>query len=222
MTRTHGYRRGTRDMFSRKFRNHGMINLSTYMRVYKIGDYVDVKVSWNLTALFNSSLTVILSFIGQRCRSQRYAIQGLPRKDWTRLQRHSTRIGSYRQQASPRKDSPQAHQRPRWTRQALKVPWRILGPRQDQRWETSCCSRRRKTYHLETQTRTAFARSRHPESSKTSFPRSNSIRVRRISWSRQLVKISWRDERNKDRNSLNCGNCCLFNFISAAAVNFFK
>jgi len=43
MTRTHGYRRGTRDMFSRKFRNHGAIPLSTYMRVYKIGDYVDVK-----------------------------------------------------------------------------------------------------------------------------------------------------------------------------------
>lgn len=45
MTRTHGYRRGTRDMFSRQFRKHGAIPLSTYMRVYKIGDYVDVKVS---------------------------------------------------------------------------------------------------------------------------------------------------------------------------------
>ncbi|CRK96969.1 CLUMA_CG010296, isoform A [Clunio marinus] len=43
MTRTHGYRRGTRDMFSRQFRKHGTIPLSTYMRVYKIGDYVDVK-----------------------------------------------------------------------------------------------------------------------------------------------------------------------------------
>lgn len=32
-------------MFSRKFRNHGAIPLSTYMRVYKTGDYVDVKVS---------------------------------------------------------------------------------------------------------------------------------------------------------------------------------
>lgn len=45
MTRTHGYRRGTRDMFSRPFRQHGTIPLSTYMKVYKIGDYVDVKVS---------------------------------------------------------------------------------------------------------------------------------------------------------------------------------
>lgn len=45
MTRTHGYRRGTRDMFSRKFRQHGTIPLATYMRVYNIGDYVDIKVS---------------------------------------------------------------------------------------------------------------------------------------------------------------------------------
>ncbi|CAO1398718.1 unnamed protein product [Diamesa hyperborea] len=43
MTRTKGYRRGTRDMFSRPFRQHGAIPLSTYMKVYKIGDFVDVK-----------------------------------------------------------------------------------------------------------------------------------------------------------------------------------
>lgn len=47
MTRTHGYRRGTRDMFSRDFRKHGVIPLGTYMRVYKTGDYVDIKVSKN-------------------------------------------------------------------------------------------------------------------------------------------------------------------------------
>jgi hypothetical protein len=45
MTKTKGYRRGTRDMFSRQFRKHGVINLSTFMKTYKIGDYVDVKVS---------------------------------------------------------------------------------------------------------------------------------------------------------------------------------
>lgn len=44
MTRTHGLRRGTRDMFSRAFRKHGVIPLGTYMRVYKTGDYVDIKV----------------------------------------------------------------------------------------------------------------------------------------------------------------------------------
>lgn len=43
MTNSKGYRRGTRDLFSRKFRKHGTIPLSTYMKVYKIGDIVDIK-----------------------------------------------------------------------------------------------------------------------------------------------------------------------------------
>lgn len=43
MTNSKGYRRGTRDMFSRPFRKHGVIPLSTYMRVFKIGDIVDIK-----------------------------------------------------------------------------------------------------------------------------------------------------------------------------------
>lgn len=45
MTNSKGYRRGTRDMFSRPFRKRGVIPLSTYMKVYKIGDIVDIKVS---------------------------------------------------------------------------------------------------------------------------------------------------------------------------------
>lgn len=45
MTNSKGYRRGTRDMFSRPFRKHGTIPLSTYLKVYKAGDYVDIKVS---------------------------------------------------------------------------------------------------------------------------------------------------------------------------------
>lgn len=45
MTNSKGYRRGTRDMFSRAFRKRGVIPLSTYMKVYKIGDIVDIKVS---------------------------------------------------------------------------------------------------------------------------------------------------------------------------------
>lgn len=44
MTNSKGYRRGTRDMFSRAFRKRGVIPLSTYMKVYKIGDIVDIKV----------------------------------------------------------------------------------------------------------------------------------------------------------------------------------
>ena len=43
MTNSKGYRRGTRDMFSRPFRKHGVIPLSTYMRVFKQGDIVDIK-----------------------------------------------------------------------------------------------------------------------------------------------------------------------------------
>ena len=43
MTNSKGYRRGTRDMFSRPFRKHGVIPLSIYMKVYKQGDIVDIK-----------------------------------------------------------------------------------------------------------------------------------------------------------------------------------
>ncbi|XP_073344502.1 large ribosomal subunit protein eL21 [Pagrus major] len=43
MTNTRGKRRGTRYMFSRQFRKHGPIPLSTYMRIYRKGDIVDIK-----------------------------------------------------------------------------------------------------------------------------------------------------------------------------------
>ncbi|XP_023855700.2 large ribosomal subunit protein eL21 isoform X1 [Salvelinus sp. IW2-2015] len=43
MTNTRGKRRGTRYMFSRAFRKHGPIPLSTYMRIYRKGDIVDIK-----------------------------------------------------------------------------------------------------------------------------------------------------------------------------------
>ncbi|VDM26069.1 unnamed protein product [Hydatigera taeniaeformis] len=42
MTNTKGYRRGTRYMFARKFRRHGTLPTSVYMRVYKRGDIVDI------------------------------------------------------------------------------------------------------------------------------------------------------------------------------------
>ena len=44
MGHTKGYRRGTRYMFARAFRQHGTIPLSTYLATYKIGDRVDIKV----------------------------------------------------------------------------------------------------------------------------------------------------------------------------------
>lgn len=41
----HGLRSRTRDLFSRGFRQKGYIPLSTYLRVFKVGDYVDIKVN---------------------------------------------------------------------------------------------------------------------------------------------------------------------------------
>merc|ERR1712066_489866 len=38
-----GYRRGTRDMFSRAYKKKGVEHLSTYLRTYKSGDIVDIK-----------------------------------------------------------------------------------------------------------------------------------------------------------------------------------
>ena len=43
MPHSFGYRARTRDMFSRPFRQRGMIKMSTYMTTYKMGDYVDIK-----------------------------------------------------------------------------------------------------------------------------------------------------------------------------------
>ncbi|MCJ1260980.1 hypothetical protein MMC22_000844 [Lobaria immixta] len=40
-----GLRAGTRYAFSRKFKQKGMIKLSTYLAVYKVGDIVDLKVN---------------------------------------------------------------------------------------------------------------------------------------------------------------------------------
>ncbi|KAJ1937382.1 60S ribosomal protein L21A, partial [Linderina macrospora] len=43
MPHSFGYRARTRYMFSRNFREHGPLHLSTYMKVYKVGDIVDIK-----------------------------------------------------------------------------------------------------------------------------------------------------------------------------------
>merc|ERR1712168_899483 len=43
MTNPHGKRRGTRYLFSKDFKKNGVEHLSTYMKVYKVGDIVDVK-----------------------------------------------------------------------------------------------------------------------------------------------------------------------------------
>lgn len=43
MTNPNGYRRGTRYLFSRRFRHRGTEKLSTFLKVYKRGDIVDIK-----------------------------------------------------------------------------------------------------------------------------------------------------------------------------------
>ncbi|KII74005.1 60S ribosomal protein L21 [Thelohanellus kitauei] len=43
MTNSKGYRRNTRHVFSRPHKKHGVEHLSTYMYVYKRGQFVDLK-----------------------------------------------------------------------------------------------------------------------------------------------------------------------------------
>lgn len=43
MTNTTGIRRGTRYMFARRFKKNGVEPLTTFMRIYKRGDIVDIK-----------------------------------------------------------------------------------------------------------------------------------------------------------------------------------
>merc|ERR1712232_184720 len=43
MVRSEGYRCNTRDLFSKGFRKHGMPSISRYLKVYRVGDYVDIK-----------------------------------------------------------------------------------------------------------------------------------------------------------------------------------
>ena len=45
MVNPKGYRRGTRHLFARDFKKNGRIPLATYMKIYKRGDIVDIKVS---------------------------------------------------------------------------------------------------------------------------------------------------------------------------------
>lgn len=45
MPHSFGYRARTRHLFSRSFRQHGLIKLSTYMKTYKVGDLVDIKAN---------------------------------------------------------------------------------------------------------------------------------------------------------------------------------
>ncbi|ORY04607.1 60S ribosomal protein L21-A [Basidiobolus meristosporus CBS 931.73] len=45
MPHSFGYRARTRHLFSQKFREHGPVKLSTYLKTYKVGDIVDIKAN---------------------------------------------------------------------------------------------------------------------------------------------------------------------------------
>jgi large subunit ribosomal protein L21e len=45
MVRSNGKRANTRDLFRKAFRKSGQEHLSTFLDVYKIGDFVDIKVN---------------------------------------------------------------------------------------------------------------------------------------------------------------------------------
>ncbi|EEB06163.1 60S ribosomal protein L21 [Schizosaccharomyces japonicus yFS275] len=45
MPHSYGIRARTRYLFQRGYREHGQIRLSTYLKTYKIGDIVDIKVN---------------------------------------------------------------------------------------------------------------------------------------------------------------------------------
>nr|CAG4652273.1 EOG090X0GT4 [Triops cancriformis] len=45
MVNSKGYRRGTRHLFQKNFRKHGVEPLSTFLKVYKMGDIVDIKAN---------------------------------------------------------------------------------------------------------------------------------------------------------------------------------
>jgi len=48
MPHSFGRNAQTRSKFARPFRARGPLNLTTFLRTYKIGDYVDIKVSGNV------------------------------------------------------------------------------------------------------------------------------------------------------------------------------
>ena len=58
MTNPKGYRRGTRDMFSRAYKTKGVQHLSTYLRTYKMGEIVDIKVGKQIWVIFGNRYVV--------------------------------------------------------------------------------------------------------------------------------------------------------------------
>jgi large subunit ribosomal protein L21e len=90
----HGLRARTRDSFSRPFRKKGYIPLTTYLRTYKIGDYVDVKVNGavhkGMPHKFYHGRTGRVWNVTKRAIGVEINKQVYPRKHWRRLLVHPT------------------------------------------------------------------------------------------------------------------------------------
>ncbi|QSS64084.1 ribosomal protein Srp1 [Histoplasma capsulatum] len=114
MGHSHGLRSGTRYAFSRDYKKHGVIPLSTYMRVYRVGDIVDIKVNGAV-------------------QQGSYAIQGLPRQDRCCLQRDKVRGWRHHLQARRKQIYGEARQRPHRARFPLPIQRRVPPASQGER-----------------------------------------------------------------------------------------
>jgi len=98
MTNPKGYRRGTRHLFARDFKKNGRIPLATYMKIYKRGDIVDIKVCLNLFKFLQINIYLYNFIIGQWCCTKRYATSILSWKNRSCFQCNSTCCWHYCQQ----------------------------------------------------------------------------------------------------------------------------
>ena len=92
MVHSYGLRSGTRHLFAKKFRKHGMPNISSSLRTYKVGDYVDVVadsavrkgmphkyyhgrtgIVWNVTP--RGVGVIINKPVGNRCMRKRICVR---------------------------------------------------------------------------------------------------------------------------------------------------
>eukprot|EP00968_Pinguiococcus_pyrenoidosus_P029450 scaffold8574_cov286-Pinguiococcus_pyrenoidosus.AAC.1 len=86
MPHSYGYRARTRDMFSRDFRTKGHLNATTYLTVYKRGDFVDIKCNpmihkGRLRAALDSRGRVQLQWMSRRGALEGQRRDGNPERE---------------------------------------------------------------------------------------------------------------------------------------------
>merc|ERR1719445_604741 len=164
MTNPKGYRRGTRDMFSRAYKKKGVEHLSTYLKVYKHGDIVDIKGNGAFQ-------------------------KGMPHKSYHgktggRVQRLQARRWDPGQQARAWQDPGQEGVRACGAREALAVPQGLPRPRQVQRVQEEGGEGGRQEGRLQETPEGADRRPHRQRSQQRApVPRADPVRVRRVSCS---------------------------------------